>query len=158
MHLLALLGAGSPVKCDLAASLSPAATGRRGGVCTDSIGSRASPGSANAAFAVSGFGRRRPEMRLEPGDCRLQARTRSHSIHVGLSQVQQFQGRGSQDHVVRGGPRSLVLVKGACALPLARAQLFGRAREAGGEASRKDLDLASRLPIRLPQGSRPPPF
>lgn len=79
VRLLARLDPESPVKCDLAASLFPAATGRQEGVCTYSTRFRAPVGSSNTAFAVSAFVRRRPEMRLERGDSRPQARTRSAS-------------------------------------------------------------------------------
>lgn len=77
-QMRARLGPESPVKCDLAASLSPAATGRQGGVCTYSLRSRAPPGSSSVRFEGRGFGWRLSEMRLERGS-RPQARTPSVS-------------------------------------------------------------------------------
>lgn len=74
-HLRSHLGPDSPVKGDLAAGLSAAAPGREGGVCTRTMRSRAPHGSFNMGFVVSGFGWRRPEMRLEQGSLRPQART-----------------------------------------------------------------------------------
>lgn len=74
-----------PDKCYLAASGFWAGTGQQGGVCTHSVPSREPLGSSRKGFAVSAFGLRRPQTRLERGFPGPPARTLPASSYIVAS-------------------------------------------------------------------------
>lgn len=156
-HLRARLGPQSPVKCDLAASLSVAATGRQGGVCTHAMRSRAPPRSANLGFAVSGFGRDRPDLRLS-GDPLSPRRGRYLPLNnILTSSSKAVLGTG---FLVSSHPRWPGIYSTGLRdnpLPLCGVQLFGRPRDARGEASPCRTE-AWALDLPPLGGSHPAPF